>query len=349
MSDTEKPDWPQTPDGTIDWETVFEAPDAGIIPMLSQAPNKQILHKISTTVIRQLFTRKNDAIEVERFLKELDVYLGETEGSEDLPVMRESIINLLRRIKAGRIEKAAAYVAEKKKEAADDARKNRKKKQRSKRRAGEAQKKKLATIILVGASAAIFVVLAALTWFIFSDGLDALFDEQPDSFESSEPEKAVEESGEETVPPPEPEQPMTPQLELSEEGFPLGKMTTEMVAELGLNVMILERFFWSGRVVGGHASGTALIPVLIIKDPDMASRICGFGPKLIDSINIALNRAVPGGQKSDPDDMRHAGQVVMQMLNKTLGKSWVTDLYLLYNVDTRLLESAKKCQLIELE
>ena len=124
-------------------------------------------------------------------------------------------------------------------------------------------------------------------------------------------------------------------------------MTIGTVAGMGLNVMILERFFWAGQVEGGRAQGTSLVPVLIIKDPDMASSICTYGPKLTDALNLALQRSVSGSGKAGPDDMRHAGQVAMRMVNISLGKAWVTDLYLLYDVDTNLLETAKKCQLVE--
>ena len=190
MSDVKKPDWPQTPDGTIDWETVFEDPTTGIIPVLSQAPNKKILHKISVTVVKQLFARKDDAVQVERFLKELDAFLGETDGSEDLPVMRDSILNLLRRIKDGRVTKAAAYVAGKKKEAADDARKNRKTEEKqNKRRAGEARKKKTMAIVLIGAAAVLLVVLIALMLFLFGGGDETPPDQQQDQFEETEQKK----------------------------------------------------------------------------------------------------------------------------------------------------------------
>ncbi len=336
MSDVKKPDWPQTPDGTIDWETVFEHPETGIIPALSHAGNKQILHKITVTVIQQLFTRKNDEIQVQRFLKELDSILGETEGLEDLPKMQESIINLLRRIKDGRIEKAAAYIAEKKKEAAEDAKNKRKKKRNEKqRREGEAGKNS-ATILALGGVALFVVVIAALAMFFLfgSDG-----EEPSDAQNGTDQEQTA-------TPLAEPEPPKRPQLELSDEGYPLGRLGIEEVAELGTNVVVLETFFWSGQVEGGNAQGTILIPVLIIKDFGLASRICDYGPNLIDAINLALGRSVSGGGRASLDDLRNAGQSAMQMVNKRLGKTWIKDLYLLFDVDRKLQAAAKKCQIV---
>ena len=335
MSDVKKPDWPQTPDGTIDWETVFDHPETGIIPALSHANNKQTLHKITVAIIQQLFTRKNYEVQVERFLKELDGILGDTAGSEDLPKMQGAIIDLLRRIKDGRIEKAAAYVAEKKKEAAEGVR-NKRKKKREKRREGEAQKNSTATLAL-GAVAVIIAIITVLSLFFILGSEE----ETPSDAQDDQPDAAVQEA------PTEPDPPARPQLELSDDGYPLGRLGLEEVAELGSNVMVLRQFSWSGQVEGGSPQGTILIPVLIIEESGLASRICDYAPNLIDAINLALGRSVASGGEASPDTLRGAGQAAMQMANKRLGKSWINDLYLLHNVDRKLQAAAKKCQILD--
>jgi len=337
MADAEvkKPDWPQTPDGTIDWETVFEDPETGIIPALSAANTKEILHKGTVAVVKQLFTRKNDEIQVESFLKELSYILKETEGSEDLPAMRDSVISLLRRIKDGRVEKAAAYIALKKQEAADEAISKRKKKSKA-RRSGESNKKST-TLIGLGVAAILMAIVAAILMYVMFIAEDA----PP----PSDPEGQAGAS--ENQPPPEPVVIEAPEIELSNSGYPLGVMDPETIAQLGPNVMILNRFFWSGQVEGASKRGSPLVPVLVITDTDVFSRICDFGPNLIDAINLALGRTITGGDKASPDDLRQAGLVAMKMVNERLGRSWIRDIHLLYNVDARLLAMSGKCQLIE--
>ncbi|NQV43813.1 MAG: hypothetical protein HQ501_02830 [Rhodospirillales bacterium] len=339
MADGEvkKPDWPQTPDGTIDWETVFENPETGIIPVLTSANTKEILHKGTVAVVKQLFTRKNDEAQVESFLKELNYILKETEGSEDLPAMQDSIINLLRRIKDGRVEKAAAYVALKKKEAATAAIYNRNKRKQA-RRSGEPQTKS-ATIIGLGVAAILMAIVVVLLIYVLFIAEDA-----PPSGDTEDSAGVIE------YQPPSPPKPVVieaPEIELSGDGYPLGMMDPETIAQLGPNVMILNRIFWSGQVEGGRARGIPLVPVLIITDVDIFSRICDFAPNLIDAINLALGRTITGDDKASPDDLREAGLVAMDMVNERLGNSWIRDIHLLYDVDARLLAMSGKCQLIE--
>lgn len=343
MADVKKPNWPQTPDGTIDWETVFEDPETGLIPVLSQANNKEILHKVTVTVIKQLFTRKNDEIEVQRFLKELDVILGETAGSEDLPKMQDAILNLMRRIKSGRVEKAAAYVAEKKKKAALGAKDGRKKERELKtRRQGEDEKKKTATMITIGGVALLVIAatIVLLFLFVWND------EDSPDSGRPPEEvakiaaaEKAAERAAEKATE----KQPQ----ETSDAGYPIGRMGPEEVADLAPNVMVMRQFVWAGQVEGGSPRGTPLIPVLIIDEEKYAKRICDYAPNLIDAINLALGRSAPAGEKLDVDTLRKAGRVALEMVNKRLGNSWIRDLYLLYDVDRKLIATAQRCRLVK--
>ena len=106
-----KADWPQTPDGTTDWEFVFEDADTGFIQLVMQSPNTDILRQTTTVVIEKLFTRRHDADEVARLKTQLAIILSE---SIDLPVQQTGVTALLRGIKETRIEKARIYVERKK-------------------------------------------------------------------------------------------------------------------------------------------------------------------------------------------------------------------------------------------
>ena len=106
-----KADWPQTPDGTTDWEFVFEDSQQGFIQLVMQSPNTEILRQTTTVVIEKLFTRRHDADEVARLKTQLTVILSDT---KDLGVQQQGVTDLLRTIKDTRIEKARIYVERKK-------------------------------------------------------------------------------------------------------------------------------------------------------------------------------------------------------------------------------------------
>lgn len=349
QAEVKKPDWPQTPDGTIDWETVFEDPKTGIIPALSAANNKDALHKGTVAVIRQLFTRKNDEIQVERFLKELTVIVGEVQGSEDFPKMQEAILNLLRRIKDGRVEKAAAHVANQKKEAAQDAKRKRKKKKDLARRAGEAEKQKAKTLLMIAGAGGLILVLGVLAIFLFVGGEDEIAEEPVE-----EEKPRVTEFG--NQPKTADETKYEPQemqsyanvtgLEFSEEGYPLGKVGPEDIKKLGDVIIVLAPIPWSRNVGTGNSALTVLLPVLTIGDNDLWSEICEQAPALNEAIILALERVMPQSGEISPDQMRRGGQAAMQLINKRLGAAWVDDLYVLHDVDRTMYDVRDGCQIV---
>lgn len=344
QEDVKKPDWPQTPDGTIDWETVFEHPETGIIPALSAAHSKEALHKGTYVVIRQLFTRKNDEIQVANFLKELDVILGDVGGSEDLPQMRASILNLLRRIKDGRIQKAAEYVANKKKEAAAGEKSaRRKKKQDRDRRAGELEKQKSRRMWAIVAIGVLIVALAALALTLLLGGEEQPLEEEAKSRveEFSKKQETAEERAIRNTPPPR------PGLKLSAEGYPLGTVGKDDIKELGPVVMVLSPVSWSRNVGAGNAGRTILLPVLVITEQEKWTKICQQAPALTEAIGLALERVMAKTGDLSPDDLRRGGQAAMQLVNKRLGGVLVEDLYLLHDVDRELMTVAARCQIVK--
>jgi len=52
--------WPKTPDGTTDWEVVFEDPQTGFIQLIAQSPSAETLRLTTTVVIDKLFTRRGN-------------------------------------------------------------------------------------------------------------------------------------------------------------------------------------------------------------------------------------------------------------------------------------------------
>ena len=76
MAETNKPAFPQTPDGVTDWEKVFEDPDQGLISVIRTAQTSENLRACMMIVIRQLFTRDDDELQVAQLTRQLDDLLA---------------------------------------------------------------------------------------------------------------------------------------------------------------------------------------------------------------------------------------------------------------------------------
>ncbi|MEK9671012.1 MAG: hypothetical protein VW268_00725 [Rhodospirillaceae bacterium] len=107
MGETTKPAFPQTPDGVTDWEKVFQEPARGLIPAIQRATNEAQIKQIMLVIIRQLFTRKNDELQVAQLTRQLDDLLAGTGGA----VPTDAAVGMLWQIKEERQAKAAEYLA----------------------------------------------------------------------------------------------------------------------------------------------------------------------------------------------------------------------------------------------
>ncbi len=114
MPDKEERSWPLAPDGTTDWELVFEDEETGLIALIEQAQTTKALRQCAVVVIDQLFIRKNDASNRVTFCSELDSIVSAQGVALDAGQVRTGVSALLRRIKDERINKAADYVARQK-------------------------------------------------------------------------------------------------------------------------------------------------------------------------------------------------------------------------------------------
>ena len=111
--------WPRTPDGTTDWEVVFEDPQTGFIQLVAQSPSADVLRLTATVVIDKLFTRRGDETEVARLKNQLDSILA---APDDIAAKQTGVSDLLRQVKDARIEKARVYIERKRAGAAIDRR-----------------------------------------------------------------------------------------------------------------------------------------------------------------------------------------------------------------------------------
>jgi len=96
--------WPTKPDGTVDWETVFEDENFGIIPLVNIARATPAVRQITTLLVEQLFIRTGDAEERDRYRAALKTIFAEYSSLEET---KTDAIKFLRSIKADRQMQAA--------------------------------------------------------------------------------------------------------------------------------------------------------------------------------------------------------------------------------------------------
>jgi len=136
-------------------------------------------------------------------------------------------------------------------------------------------------------------------------------------------------------------------LEFSDHGYPLGLMDKEKILHLAPNVMVLPPFSWSDQTEAGP--GISIVPVLIVKDPSMADRICDYGPNMLGAIKRALVQTMLDTNHPDtaPEALYQAGHTATETINLDLGKVWLRQIYLLHEVDNAVLVAAETCQLLK--
>jgi len=110
LTKNNKAAFPKTAEGVTNWEKVFEDPDSGFIVLVSSARSVSALRDCAFVIISQLFTRKNDQLEVARLTHQLDDLISKSDPSADIQDLSATITDLLRQIKDERILKAQQYL-----------------------------------------------------------------------------------------------------------------------------------------------------------------------------------------------------------------------------------------------
>lgn len=113
----QKSDWPRGEFGVIDWETVFESPTDGLIPLIETADREHKVVACTRTVIESLFALESDESLRERFLEDITA-ISDTDGSGSEGPGKQALaaMDLLRQVKLDRVERAEAYIRKKKAE-----------------------------------------------------------------------------------------------------------------------------------------------------------------------------------------------------------------------------------------
>jgi hypothetical protein len=107
--------WPRLPDGTVDWEIVFEHPSDGLIRLIEDASKSETLIECTAVIIQSLFARDSDGDMRAKYTKML-AKLSASENNDVATVLAE-IMEILRGIKDNRVVAAKEWAAHKEQQA----------------------------------------------------------------------------------------------------------------------------------------------------------------------------------------------------------------------------------------
>ncbi len=109
MSIPDKAAWPKTPEGTTDWEVLFEHPNTGLVGLVSATEDPEQLKELAVTIIRTVFNRKRDKPIIAKVDAFLDKLIPPDADEDGFPTMKAGVKQMLRKVKEDRIKKATAF------------------------------------------------------------------------------------------------------------------------------------------------------------------------------------------------------------------------------------------------
>lgn len=317
-----KPTFPQTPEGVTDWEKVFEDPNQGLITVIRSAQSADGLRNCMMIVIRQLFTRDDDDLQVAQLTRQLDELLAQSDGA--LPT--DAAITMLRQIKEQRQELARAFLAAK----------GKKKRKKNRRSRGGSTKAKYAIYVLFK-NPKYFVSLCVVLLILLGGTITAIIvgGSVPDTetveytfnqtssqagrpIDSQAPEKAG--SQKTTSKPPLDDMPLP---EFTEKA----RMTS--IAAV-LRQVSLPRSFGIWR-----RGPTHVMPFIVLKDKDQLSAVCRQLPYILSTLNVELSNAFKNAEAFDEQVLARVGRRVGHALNARLEEPSVMRVHLATPTSTR--------------
>ena len=331
---------PKLADGTADWETIFEHPDTGLVPLVSQAQSMDGLKACASVVINQLFTRKNDASERERLNGLLAKLMARAEASGGLDEARAGVIRMLRAIKQERLLKAAAYVAQKKSKARPKT---------ERRKVGGAFAGDVhhlfgvgqpLMIVVGGLSVVAAVLVTAALWFGGDGGADRAAPPEQASAErrsQAQPEPAPE-------PEPEAKPPSKPEAAKPEAAKPKAAKPKAVEKPPYPKTIHFKPMYWVTKTTNMRRGYTYYQPTLTVADKDAYSKICTRLPSVRDVFNVALSQKLPTDGKAGARELAAAGHWAEAQLNAKFGQGTVSAVQILRDGSTNFRAQAVPCR-----
>ncbi len=338
MAENTKTAFPQTPDGVTDWEQVFESP-SGLITLVGQARTAAAIRECVLVIISQLFTRKQDQLEVARLTHQLDSLVVRFGGSGDIDGLSQAVIDQLRQIKITRIQKAQDYLA------------NKQKKHRKNRRTTtfgtllSANTYRLINdpkiaIIAGGGTFIVLIVILGIIINIYTDGkltraLGFGGDGQPnppiEQAESPEASKDPEDTEKPVDTEPDTEVPTLKKPEIKDQA-------PEMPPAIVLGRVILPRISGTPKKNYGQ-----VLPILVLANPQDLSSVCRIKPIVLDALNIQFGKFQDRKNSLTDTDLANVSIEVIKRLNARLGRKAIVRMLLVRGADHRD-RASKLCQ-----
>jgi hypothetical protein len=323
-----KPAFPQTPDGVTDWEKVFEDPNDGLITVIARAPNADVLRDCMLALIRQLYTRKNDELEIARLEGEVEHMFATAGGA--LPT--DEAIELLRKIKDQRIRKALDYLANKKGGSGD--------------RRSKAPDKGLKRVIyllfnnpkyLIGAT----VATAAVAGYL----LLALNDLSTDPADTAEaPIQPPPPDGVVIIPPAGP--PGTAAPPPPAKTGPMAGVAANMPTarrayrsddeDKPPTTIIFQHLNIPRPFVPERDAAATVVPVAVLTEDATIKKVCKKAPVIYHLVNIALSDAANAGSKFDAYDLDRMAETLQRKINAQFKEPMIEMVKLIRDADNRV-------------
>lgn len=307
MADTGKPAWPRTPDGTTNWEAVFENPQTGFIQLIAQSPSAETLRLTTTVVIDKLFTRRGDETEVARLKQELETILA---APGDIIAKQAGVSGLLRQIKNVRIEKARVYIERKRAGAAID------------RRAGWLWKIDflLRPIVLIPVGLAFILLLSGAVYAVLQSTIGTSrptpVAEAPAVSEPAptEPASPQDQQTAPTASPDAPSDASMPKPPLDGTPQPLAEPQAEPKAK-PIHIW-LKTMRWPLSSLSTKDRPQYYAAILSVKDWDTKVSVCSRVANVMDTLYQLLNHTLPQDRAATDEELVELERVAPNVLNQ---------------------------------
>lgn len=294
MADHSKASWPKTPDGTTDWEAVFEDPHIGFVTLMKRGQTPDAVEKTAAVILKKLFSRRNDLDLCKQHIHRLETTIST--HKDNLPAIYQDIAVQLREVKIDRIQLARAFVERKAAGAAIDRRSG-----MFWKAGGLFQLKVLLPVgaVLMSAIGAIFYLMMGspspepnthADKFGQSTGSAAATYQRPSSLEPTGTTDPTE------IPPP----------------------IQPAKVEVWLKVIK-----WPLLPTGSRFTPKYYSVTLFVKDTDTARSVCGRVPSISDRIIVAFSNGLPQDRDARIDEVTNTEDQLKPLLNNMFGENYI--------------------------
>jgi len=310
---------------------VFDDPDKGLIALIGRVTSVDALRQCGQLMIRRLFTRKNDQLDVARFTKELEDIVPASAAAGDLQKIKSEVIRMLQRIKAIRVAKAREYLEKKAKD-----------KEANRRSAGSKaadtykvlNHPKLVPIAVVGLLALIALLVAFVYFTAFHDSSTNLTAER-------ERENAIAAADAEQQRLASDQDKQKLQQEKREQAEKQKTLEAKRKRDRIMPAAIVMPGVYIQQEVKGVSRNAKLVmPIFILDDRKNLSQICEMRPKIIDTINITLSKSITATEQGGGANFDKIAATIRRQVNDYLQNDTVVNVRLVTDGKTRDMATA---------